>query len=625
MVMKYRLLPAGAFMPGGWPAQQMRDDLHSGIAGDFPSFMGEVRHARFVHHDCPAGATGWWTGEQEGYWLDGLVRTAYLTRDIAHELEARQAIDAIVTAQSADPTGYIGIYPPDRRYPAQGPDGDLWAKSRLFQAMFALGDFTGDRTYLQAVKRAVALDMSIYSRRDYFDRAKGDEDGGVSHAVGYFDTLDELYRRTNDRRYMDFAAHFYSDMSNWYARHPDKLGDLVPVNLSDPKRVLKNHAPHVAEGWYVPAMIAAATGDASLSQADRSGWIKLQKHLAPGGALVGDETVRGRFGNGDASHEYCAMTELLGSLCREVQYDGNLPAIDAAERVALNDSQGARLHPAAVALEYLSTDNRRDIDESNERRIYKPVHLAAACCALNIPRTMPYYLQGAWMSLADRPGLAAMIYAPGTLSADVGGLPIHIDEQTNYPFDDNVTLTIHTVKAMSFELRCRVPYADSTTVDVDRVDVLLPDLSNRQQIVFNRQWHDGDRIHLHFNFTTELVSTPDGQIFLRRGPLVFALPFAAEISQVNRRMLPGLPSSKFYDLRISPSGDTSGWYLTMNPHAPPPRIENLADGDPLHPWVHPSVGLLGNFKGPAGKEVQQMLIPMGCTILRRVTFAVSGY
>src|SRR5678816_4449990 len=79
------------------------------------------------------------------------------------------------------------------------------------------------------------------------------------------------------------------------------------------------------------------------------------------------------------------------------------------------------------------------------------------CCQHNHAMGWPYYAEHLWMATPDK-GLAAVLYAPSEVTALVGdGSQVRIAEETGYPFDDAITLSITPGKPTEFPLYVRVP------------------------------------------------------------------------------------------------------------------------------------------------------------------------
>ncbi len=153
----------GEVHPAGWILREMRADLDNGLAGHFADISDTVNQNRFANRSGSStdGEPYWWSGEHEGYYADGLFRLAWLAGDDAVKQAAIRRLEEVLDAQDAD--GYIGIYPPAQRFSTTAADdAELWTQSRIFQALLAWYEATGERRILVAVERAVRLTLAEY-------------------------------------------------------------------------------------------------------------------------------------------------------------------------------------------------------------------------------------------------------------------------------------------------------------------------------------------------------------------------------------------------------------------------------------------------------------------------------
>ncbi len=625
-----RPLRAGAVMPQGWMREQMRRDLGEGLAGAYERiwtsvslelFAAQKRAPGFVevrHGDEVSKEQSWWAGEHEGYWKDAMVRLAFLTGNEALKERARGWMEAILAARGPD--GYIGIYSPETRFPTKGADGELWTQSRIFQAMLAYHEFTGSREVLEAVEKAAALTLATYRDKvgTYFGRRGVERDGGVSHGVGFTDTLEWLYRITGKAAFRDGAVWLYED----YSRHKVRDGDMQLGSLLDAGRHFQKHTPHIMEGLHMAQICAAFTGREDFRAAASSALTKLQLHTTPAGNIVGDEDVKGREGTGDTWGEYCSMTEGIPSLNQIVAYSGDLSVARFAERTCLNAAQAARFHPVNVAVQYLGHDDQRSADDRTLHRgrcVYAAYHRAAACCTLNSTRLLPYYVEGMWYLAAGRPALVAALFGPCAVETEVAGVPVRILEETAYPFGDAILLRVEPSRAVEFSLVVRVPDG-AGDVSVEACDgAAIRKLPGRIEV--SRRWEGAAEVHVDFRFSPRMERAHDGNLFVVRGPLIYSLPLPADVKVSEDLRLVGGKDSGFHAFEVTPREDAP-WNYRMPKDATflPVALEGH---DSLDPWGHPPMGLRGKMRDAAGGDVEVTLLPHGSSLLRRATFPAA--
>ena len=243
----------------------MRADLDNGLAGHYTDISDTVNAREFVvqHADQvdAAGEPGWWLGEHEGYYADGLFRLAWMAGNPTLKAAAIARMQEVLNAQDA--SGYIGVYPLSKRFTTGDPnDGELWTQSRMFQALLAWYEATGNTRILNAVKKAAKTTLAAFAGKSYFDRRRH-AGGGVSHGLGFSDTLEWLYRITGDDTFRTGYLWLYSD----YIASNVNETDVFPVYLSDPNRLWYTHTPHVAEALSVPEIAYAYSGASVYAQA----------------------------------------------------------------------------------------------------------------------------------------------------------------------------------------------------------------------------------------------------------------------------------------------------------------------------------------------------------------------
>lgn len=622
-------LHAGSVKPEGWIMEQMRLDIEKGLAGSYERIWPSVSYELFARQERKPGNVkimrgkvegkepAWWAGEHEGYWKDAIVRLAFLTDNKIYQERAKKWMDDILaTAEKSG--GYIGIYTPESRFPKEGIDGELWTQSRIFQAMLAYYEFTGDKKVLAAVEKAASLTLNTYSYEigTYFGRAGTENHGGVSHGIGFLDTLEWLYRLTGNNEYRDGLLWFYSDYSNNKVRDDD----MQLKALLEEGRVFYTHTPHIVEGLHGPQICAAFTGEQDYVNAAATALKRLSYHTSPAGNLVGDELVHGRMGTGETLGEYCSMTQGVMAWNRILAWGGTLEIADQIENTVFNAAQAARFHPTNIAVQYLGRDNQYAAADTlflNGRTIYAGYHRAAACCTLNSTRIMPYYVDGMWYSLNNEPGIFAMLFGPSTLETNISGSSVHVKQETMYPFDDQVIFHMTTDKPVQFKLLIRIPEG-AGDVKVDAGKDAHIEMSEKQ-INIEKKWDKNETIHVDFDFEVKLKTAQDSTLYYSQGPLLYSLPIPAN-NKTNKelKLINGVKSG-FYEYLITPEEDEDYWNLSIRRDLLFQSIKTTMI-DSLNPWESPSVSLQGKMINSQGGEKEVTLLPHGSLLLRRLTF-----
>ena len=619
----YQILPAGAITPQGWINNQLKKDLTEGYIGVFDNVHKSVTHNVFIKQNRKSNKRfkfrkEWWSGEHEGYWKDAVIRMAFLTNNQAYIDQAHAWMEELLANTGEE--GYIGIYKdceqPKCRFNHVHENGELWATSRILMAMLAYYEYTGKEKVLAAAEKATQLVMEQYADENYF--LKISRGGGVSHGIGFFESLEWLYRITGNNDYLKFSKKLYADFNESKVRDDD----LQTHHLLNEDRYLLMHGAHIAEGLFVPAYLARLhKHDRIYATAADNTLEKLYYHITPGGAMRCDEWIKGKEGTADEEYEYCGIAEMVSPMNKITSFTGDISLGDRIETMTFNAGQGARF-PVLSALSYLTSDNRIRIDHGGllKREVYDAAHVAAVCCVLNGGRLMPYYVEGMYLKNEEENAVLAYLYGPSEVETMINHTQVKIIQETEYPFDDKAEFSIISEGKKKFSIWLRKPYnAENVKVQVPK-GASVKHLDNMVQI--EHQWTTGDKIFVNFNFETRKIAQPEsktvpgGGYYFQRGPIVFALPFEYETDRIKE-----YNNSGFYRYRLKAENKEKWKYYL--PADAAFEYQGLSNKAPLEaPFAEPVVSLKGNLVSKNGEKAEVNLVPLGNTIFRRVTFPV---
>ncbi len=632
----YAWLPLGAVRPRGWIEAQLRRDLEAGFVGRLDELApeliggddiyGSARLTRAVARK-DLGVSGheadwqvqylWWNSETQSNWRDGMVRTALLLDHPEYMPRVRDYIERILATQDED--GYLGIYAPDLRYSATGENGELWAQSSLFRVLLGYYEATGEERVLHAVERAVRRTMAAFPMGASRPFAQPNSYAGVSHGLTFTDTLDRLAQLTGEHAYAQYALWLYQE----YSGSQVSEADICYPNLLDPDYRFEGHGVHTYE--HLRALLAAlyASGSPLLEEALAAYLAKLEPCLTPSGGPIGDEWIEGRAAEpGETGYEYCSIHELLDSYSHLLQKTGAPLWGDRAEWLLFNAGQGAR-HPEECAIAYLKTDSStamvgtlhpgdpQDPARPQNRYKYSPVHQdVAVCCVPNAGRIYPYFVKAMWMRSPT--GLVATLYGPCEVRTRVGDVAVRIVEETAYPFDLAISLTLEVERPVDFELALRRPaWAEGWACAVNDE---AAGAERDGLIVLRRTWRSGDRVTLSFSAGVQVGRAANGEATVSYGPLLFVRPIGAEGRAVRQYPLAG-----FVDRYYEPIPAELGAYRLAPRHSEALRLVR-GPFDPERPWAG-SLKIAATLERPqSGEEAALELRPIGGTILRQATF-----
>ena len=133
----------------------------------------------------------------------------------------------------------------------------------------------------------------------------------------------------------------------------------------------------------------------------------------------------------------------------------------------------------------------------------------------------PKFVESMWMATNDN-GLALVSYGPSVVKARVGkAKEVTITEETNYPFNGSVKLTINTDKKVRFPIDLRIPgWADSVIVKFKGETIKVKSGSVYK---VNERWKNGDQIFVEIPMKLRFERRYNNSVALLRGPIYFSL------------------------------------------------------------------------------------------------------
>lgn len=473
--------------------------------------------------------------------IEGASYALAVTPDPTLDAYVDGLIAKIAAAQEKD--GYLyttRTISPSSPHPWAGADRwelekvdshELYNLGHLYEAAVAHYQATGKRSLLD-----VALRTADLLTRTFGPGKRAIWPGHQITEMG----LVKLYRLTGEQKYLDLAK-FMLDV-----RGPDgDRGAGRTYNQSHLKVVDQAEAVgHAVRATYMysgMADVAALTGDAAYLKASDAIWqsIVAKKLYVTGG--IGASGRGEAFGapyelpNMTAYNETCAAigndfwNHRLFLLHADAKY------IDVMERTLFNG-----------LISGVSLDGRAFFYpnplESNGQHQRSP-WFGVACCPGNMTRflaSVPGYVYA-----VQGRTIFVNLYAAGTGTIALpGGQAVTIAQQTRYPWDGRVVLTLAPGREGAFRLNLRIPgWARNEPVPSDLYRFLEPSaaaptltVNGRpvEMILTNgyaaieRTWKAGDAVELNLPMPVRRVIARDevaadrGRVALQRGPIVFA-------------------------------------------------------------------------------------------------------
>ena len=159
------------------------------------------------------------------------------------------------------------------------------------------------------------------------------------------------------------------------------------------------------------------------------------------------------------------------------------------------------------------------------------------CCVGNIPRTL--LMLPTWMYAKDEEGVNVNLFVGSTVTVnDVSGTDVEMVQETDYPWDGHVAITVNPAESRRFSVRVRVPdravselYTPTPDANgITSLSVNGESVEPRMEggyAVITRRWQAGDRIAVELPLRVQRVRADErieadrGRVALKYGPLVY--------------------------------------------------------------------------------------------------------
>ncbi len=431
-----------------------------------------------------------------------------------------------------EPSGYLNTYYQGdrvslRMLPHEQEVGhEMYCLGHMLQGAIAYYRATGDSTLMDAGAKFV--DNYVIPNYGPGPKQKPIISGHPEIEM----SLIELYRTTGKRQYVDLAG---------YILHGDERATIQPRALV----YMFCGIPFVSrtrlEGHAVRAMYACCgatdyyleTGDPAYWKTLTTLWEDLSKRQMYVTGGVGARSQGEAFGepyelpNEQAYGESCAAIGNMMWNWRMLAASGEARFTDVIERALYNGiNSGMSLDGTTYCYRNPLAFDPSNYDKARGEQIRNPWY-DTTCCPPNLERTFGS-LPGYFYS-TSKDGLYVHLYDNSVLDWHLeNGMPIKIQQRTNYPWDGEVKVTLNPAQAADFTFYVRIPgWATGARVAVN--GKLVTGAQPGEYLPVQRNWKPGDTLTLNLPMTTEIiVSNPrvaedTSRVAVRRGPIIFCM------------------------------------------------------------------------------------------------------
>lgn len=487
-------------------------------------------------------AAGKLEGKFEGYYyndsdvykvLEGAAYALMHERDPKLEAYVDDLIARIAAAQQDD--GYLNTYftltPNEQRWTNCRVRHELYCAGHLLEAAIAHYQATGKRTLFDVAIRFIDHIETIFGPGKKLD-IPGHEEIELA--------LVKLYHLTGEKKHLKLAEFFVEQRGRANGRelYGEYCQDHAPV------REHTYVVGHAVRGMYLysgVADIAAVTGDSGyIDMLDRIWRDTIHTKMYITGGIGSSQSNEGfteahDLPNETAYCETCASIAMCFWNHRLNLLHADAKYADVLERALYNGAL------AGISLDgkgFFYTNPLTSRGSHHRQPWY-----SCACCPSNAVRFIPSI--GGYVYAHNDDAIYVNLYIGSTSEIKLAeNKTITLKQQTRYPWDGRVKLTVTPPEKMDFALNLRIPaWCNGATLKVAGKTV-APLETQRGYAHIRRTWQPGDVVELELPMPIERmradprVKADAGRVALQRGPIVYCLEAADNKAGVLNLALP---------------------------------------------------------------------------------------
>lgn len=451
--------------------------------------------------------------------LEGMAYSLQNNPDPVLEAKCDEWIDKFAAAQQED--GYINTFYTltglDKRW-TEMDKHEMYCAGHMIEAGVAYFNVTGKRKFLDVCIKMADHMMDTFGpgKRDW---VPGHEEIELA--------LVKLYQVTGEKKYLDFSEWLIDERGKGLGANNGKPWNTEYHQDDKPVREMTDIAGHAVRAMYLycgMADVAAYTGDQGYIEALNRLWddVVLRNMYITGG--IGQSASNEGFTNDyslpnlSAYCETCASVGMVYWNWRMNQFTGDSKYVDVMERSMYNGAL------AGISLEgdtFFYVNPLESLGNHHRQAWY-----GCACCPSQICRFLPSI--GNYIYGVSEDALWVNLYIGNESTFKAGKKEITLTQETNYPWEGAVKLTVGAKSPVSKDIRLRIPgWCKSYTVSVNGAEV-KPAVENGYAVL-SQKWQNGDVIELNMDMPVEVVAADprvkedEGLRAVQRGPLVYCI------------------------------------------------------------------------------------------------------
>jgi len=460
--------------------------------------------------------TSQWQSEFWGKWFTSAVLAYRYHPTPSLKAKLQEAVSGLIATQTPD--GYIGNYAEKARL----KEWDIWGRKYCMLGLLDYYDLTKDHKSLNAAKKLADHLIADLDKADGIIVTKGNYRGMAASSI--LEPICQLYRATKNKKYLIFAEKI---VTQW--ERPDGPQLISKANVDVAKRFPKpvnwysfeqgQKAYEMMSCYEGLLELYRITGKPEYKTAVEYTWQNIYSeeiNLAGSGASS-EMWFGGKDLQTNPIHHYqeTCVTVTWIKLCHQLfRLTGEDKYADAAEQSFYNALLGSMSADGREWAKYTPLSGQR-LPGSGQ------CGMDLNCCIASGPRALFNF--PAHMVMKSEKGISINYYAAGTFKTTTPtGKMIEVTQQTRYPKEGSVKISLKLAKPETFAINLRIPYwsvKNRLLLNGRPIENVNPGFHS-----VTRNWKDNDVIELELDMRGRVIYAGSKPAFaaILRGPILLA-------------------------------------------------------------------------------------------------------
>lgn len=495
-----------------------------------------------------------WQSEFWGKWFTSAVSAYHYRPEPQLKAKLDHAISSLLSTQTPD--GYIGNYAENK----QLEQWDIWGRKYSMLGLLAYYDLTKDKNTLLAARKLADHLIKELADKSALIVKKGNHHGMAASSV--LEPICQLYSRTGDQRYLDFANEIVKE---WETSDGPQLISKSGIDVA--KRFPKPQNWFGAEqGQKAYEMMSCyegllelyrLTGKTEYREAVEKTWQNIfDTEINISGSGSGVECWFGgkclQTMHIDHYQETCVTATWIKLSQQLLRLTGEVKYADAIEQTYYNALLGSMYADGSDWAKYSPLAGRR-LQGSEQ------CGMGLNCCVASGPRGLFTLPLTAVMNEKD--GICVNFFVDGSYHLlTPGGKQMEVIQQTDYPVSGNISIKMVVPKEEQLKVRIRIPLwsqQSALTINGQPVENIVPG----KFAEISRIWKSGDVISLVVDMRGRIVHMGElpENIAIVRGPIVLTRDARLGNPHVDETIKPVLDKDGFVNLESAGTNQDGIW------------------------------------------------------------------